>query len=224
MKTKPKNRLGLQLLVITIIATICTWLYLTNFGSVNKVVLFKNATDAFWNLPMEINLPFASNRILNILLVIAFCYVVKGIIEYLDRPKHRSNEAVVGVILGIIFGAITGASLMVAGTINHYVEFVFGGGLAIISFMGIMAAVEDSIASGLKLCLATAIITGLIVGMMVGLETNFSVGLLSSLTIAIIVTVVSGTATIIVCSIKSLFQRKTWDTVFSLLSGPSFND
>lgn len=224
MKTKPKNRLGLQLLVVTIMAAICTWLYLTNFGSVNKVVLFKNATDAFWNLPMEINLPFAGNRILNILLVVAFCYVVRGIINYLDRPKHRSNEAVVGVILGIIFGAITGASLMVAGAINHYVELVFGAGLAIISFMGIMAAVEDNVVSGLKLCLATAIITGLIVGMMVGLETNFSVGLLSSLAIAIIVTVVSETATIIVCSIKSLFQRKTWNGVFNLLSGLSFDD
>lgn len=224
MKTKPRKRRGLQLLVITIIATIFTWLYLTNFGSVNKVVLFKNATDAFWNLPTEINLPFAANKILNTLLIIAFCYVVVGIVKYLDRPKHRSNEAVVGVILGIIFGAITGAWLMAVGAINHYIELVFGMELIIISFMGIMAAVEDNIVSGLKLCLATAIITGMLIGIMTGFEINFSVGMLSSLVVAITVTVVSGTATIIVYGLKSLFQRKTWDTVFSLLSGPSFND
>lgn len=224
MKTKPRKRLGLQLLAISLISVIFTWLYLANVGNVSKVVVFKNATDAFLGLPTEINLPFAGNKILNILLVIAFCCVVIGIVKYLDRPKHRSNEAVVGVILGILFGAITGVCLVAAGTINHYVEFVFGGGLILISFMGIMAAIEDNIVSGLKLCLATAIITGLIVGIMVGFEINFAVGLLSSLAVAITITAVSGTATIIACSVKSLFQRKTWDTVFSLLSGPSFND
>lgn len=224
MRTKPKKRLGLQLLVIINAAAIFTWLYLENFGNVSKVVLFKNATDAFWGLPVEIYLPFAANKILNTLLVIAFCYVVRGIVKYLDRPKHRSNEAIVGVIIGILFGTITGVCLMVAGTINHYVELIFGGGLILVSFMSVMTAIEDNIVPGLKLSLATAIITGLIIGIMVGFEINFSVGFFTSITIAAIVVIVSGGTVIAIGILKFLFSKKTWDGFFNLLNGLSFND
>lgn len=227
MKTKQTQlriRLGLQLLVISIIAAVFTLFYLENVDSVNKVVVFKNTTDAFWNLPAEINLPFAANKLLNILLVIAFCYVIAEGIKYLDRAKHRSNEAIIGIIYGLLFGVIAGAWLMVVGSINQYVEFVFGIGLLIVLAIEIMATLEDNIASGLKLGLATALSAGVLVGLMVGLKTNFAAGLLASLMVAAIVATASAITTLAAGIIKFLFSKKTWGGIFNLLNGLSFND
>lgn len=224
MKKKTRRWTGLQAILVAILIMIITWFYLTNIPSINHIKLFSSTADTFWNIPVEISLPFPVSRVFDLLAIIVFFYWIKGALKYLNKPRNRSGEVIGGSMLGIIFGLIIGAWLAINGAINQDIKLTFCLGLILVSLISLSSTIKDSIDFGLKFCLTIAITTGLMAGILISLRNGSLIGLSSSLLITVFIIIIGGLPAIFIWVLKYPFIKKLWNGLINMRNGISFND
>lgn len=173
MKRKERNQLWWIPLIVSVVTGIVYLIIYLLTGSIpviDKLVLFKNAGDAFWGLPAEYTLPFSISRAWDILFIFIYTFLLARIIQYVKESESKDTEdMLIGLVVSLVFGLGVGLGVSL------------GVGLGVGLVLGFVVNLVVSLAFGLVADLAFSLAFSLGVGLVFGLGVGLGVGLVFGL-------------------------------------------
>lgn len=181
MKNKCKNqfwRIPIFIIVIAIIIYGIVFISLGYIPSINKIILFENEADVFWNLPLALNLPFAISRLWDLALIfIASCLVFR-LVSYVsnkdenlffDSSLFGDSNSVILLIMALAFGFLLG--LIIGFGIYFFPAIIIGLAISFLLGIGI------GLLFGRFYSLGVGFISSLVIGFVFGFLANLIIGL-----------------------------------------------
>jgi len=198
-------------LLAAILAVICYVL----LGDTTKVIIFKQASDIFWNLPQEITVP----TWWGLLAAYTTIYLTIYWFVFLSQPKHRIEESYIGAILGVLFGTLLGVWFLIKGNLEPQLQICFVIGVATYSLISLTFGLYHHRLSGLRFASASSITASLTIGVIVGLKTGFLFSLIAGALTGLVMLIVIGCCSIMGSFLKYLASKGCWDVFKGILSG-----
>lgn len=164
--------------IITVIGVLIVSLLRNYFPIAEKLVLFKDLKESFWGLPTEIMLTWNRPQIFDMPIFFSISLLVIKLWQHLNKPRNRSEQFFVGIILGVVLGVFLGILFIATNGLSDLLKLSFLAILLISCLISFVAGLEN-LGSGFKFSLALSMTTGLIISLIVGaLKTGFLVALI----------------------------------------------